>query len=46
MLALKEAIKQEVDAEIILEKAGVGDHPANGLVENAVKNTQGEASRT
>ena len=42
ILALKDAVRKECDAEIILEEAPVGDHRANGLVENAVKNVQGQ----
>ena len=39
---LKEAVRREVDVELIKEEAPVGDHQANGLVENAVKNVQGQ----
>ncbi len=41
ILAFKEAVRRETDLEIVL--AGpVGHHQANGLVENAVKNVQGQ----
>ncbi len=42
ILALKDAVIRESDVEIVLEDAPVGDHQANGLVENAVKNVQGQ----
>ncbi len=44
--ALKEAVKREreiyIYVGIALEQAPVGDHEANGLVESAIKNVQGE----
>ncbi len=39
ILALKEAVRGESDAEIVLEEAPVRDH--QGLVEIAIKNAQG-----
>ncbi len=42
ILALKEAVRRETDVEIILQAVPAGDHPANGLVENAAKNVQGQ----
>ncbi len=42
MLALKEAVRKETDLEIVMEECPVGDHQANGLVGNAVKNVQGQ----
>ena len=42
ILALKDAVRKESDVEIILEEAPVGDHRANGLVENALKHVQGQ----
>ncbi len=42
ILALKEAVRRESDVEIVLEEVPVADHQANGLVENAVKNVQGQ----
>ena len=40
MLALKEAVRRETGVELIMEESPVGDHQANGLAENAVKNTR------
>ncbi len=42
ILALKEAVRGESDADIVLEEVPVGDHQANELMENAVKNVQGQ----
>ncbi len=42
ILALKEAVRRESDVEIVMEEVPVGDHQANGLVGNAVKNVQGK----
>ncbi len=42
ILALKEAARRETSVEIIREEAPVGDHQANGVAENAVKNVQGQ----
>ena len=42
ILALKEAVRRESDLEIVLEEVPVNDHQANGLVENAAKNVQGQ----
>ena len=42
ILALKEAVRRESDVEIVMEEVPVADHQANGLVENAVKNVQGQ----
>ena len=41
LLALKEAVRREIEVELIKAEVPVGDHQANGLVENAVKNVQG-----
>ena len=38
ILALQEAVRRETDVEIVMEEVPVGDHQANGLVENAIKN--------
>ena len=40
--ALKEAVRRESDVEIVMEEVPVADHQAKGLVENAVKNVQGQ----
>ena len=42
ILVLKEAVRRETDAEVALEAVPAGDHQANGLVENVVKNVQGQ----
>ena len=42
ILPLKEAASRETDVEIVMEEVPVGDHQANGLVENAIKNVQGQ----
>ncbi len=42
ILALKEDVRRESDVEIVMEEVPVGDHEANGLAENAVKNVQGQ----
>ena len=42
ILALKEAVRRETNVEIVMEEAPVGDHQANGAVENAIKNVQGQ----
>ena len=42
LLALKEAVRKEIDVELIEEEVPVGDHRANGLAENAVKSAQGQ----
>ncbi len=42
ILVLREAVRRQSDVEIVLEQVPVGDHQANGLVENAVKNVQGQ----
>ncbi len=42
ILALKEAVRREGGLEIVLEEVLVNDHQANGVVENAVKNAQGQ----
>ncbi len=42
ILALKEAVIRETDVEIVTEEVPVADHPANGLVEYAIKNVQGQ----
>ena len=40
--ALKEAIKNELAIEVIMEESPVGDHAANGDVESAVRQVQGQ----
>ncbi len=40
ILALKETVRKETDVEIVTEESPVGDHQANRLAENAVKNVQ------
>ena len=42
VLALKESVRKETDVELIMQESPVGDHQANGLAENAVKNVQGQ----
>ncbi len=42
ILALKEAERREASAEIVVEDSAVGDHQADGVAENAVKNVQGQ----
>ncbi len=42
VLALKEAVRRETSVEILMEEAPVGDHQANGVAENSVKNLQGQ----
>ncbi len=42
ILALKEAVRRERRGDCVMEEVPVGDHQANGLAENAVKNTQGQ----
>ena len=42
ILALKEAVRRETDVEIVTEESPVGDHQANGAIENAVKQVQGQ----
>ena len=42
ILALKEAVRRENDVEIVMEEVPVGDHRANGLVENAVEIVLGQ----
>ncbi len=42
ILALKEAVRREASAEIVMEEAPVGDHLANRVAENAAKNAQGQ----
>ncbi len=48
ILALKEAVRRETNVEIVTEEVPIGDHLANGGVENAIKNVQGQlgSSRT
>jgi hypothetical protein len=41
IVALKETVGREASVEIVMEEAPVGDHQANGVAENAVKNAQG-----
>ncbi len=42
ILAMKEAVRRESELEIVLEDVPVNDRQANGLVETAVKNVQGQ----
>jgi hypothetical protein len=42
ILALKEAVRRETSVEVVVEESPVGDHQANGVAENAVKNVQGQ----
>ncbi len=44
ILALKGAARteRESDAEVVLEEVPVGEHQANGLAENAIKNVRGQ----
>ncbi len=43
ILALNEALRRETSVEIVMEEPTVGFHQANGVVENAVKNVQGQS---
>ena len=40
--ALKEAVRCEISADVIPEESPVGDHSANGDIENAIKQVQGQ----
>jgi len=42
ILLLKDLVRKETDVEIIMEETPVGDHQANGMIENAIKNIQGQ----
>jgi hypothetical protein len=42
ILQLKDLVRKETDVELVMEEVPVGDHAANGSVENAVKNIQGQ----
>ncbi len=42
VLGLKESVRRGSDVEIVLEEVPTGDHQGNGLVENAIKNVQGQ----
>ncbi len=42
ILALKEAARREASVEIVMEEAPAGDHQANGVAENVVKNAQAQ----
>ncbi len=35
-------VRREASVEIVMEEAPVGDHQANGVARNAVKNAQGQ----
>ncbi len=45
ILALKEAMRRENAVDIALDKVPFGGHQANGLVENAIKNVQGQSRK-
>ncbi len=40
ILALKEAVRRVTSVEIVMEEVFVGDHQANGIAENSVKNAR------
>ena len=40
--ALKTAVKNESEEEVVMEESPVGDHASNGMVENASKQVQGQ----
>ena len=40
--SLKEAVKNELGIEVVMEESPVGDHAANGDVESAVRQVQGQ----
>ena len=42
ILALKQAVKDSTNIEVILEESPVGDHQANGEIENAIKRFAGQ----
>ena len=42
ILALKKAVKESTKVEVVLEESPVGDHQANGEVENAIKRFAGQ----
>ncbi len=42
IMALKEAVRRELEAEVIREESLVGEHQANGEVENAARQIQGQ----
>jgi len=42
IISLKQAVKDSMNVEIILEESPVGDHQANGEVENAIKRCAGQ----
>ncbi len=41
ILSLKEAVRRETSLEIVMEESFVGDHQANGIAENAVREARG-----
>ena len=40
--ALKEAARNELEAEVIMEEAAVGDHAGNGVAESSIRQVQGQ----
>jgi hypothetical protein len=42
IMALKAAVKRELESEVSFEESPVGEHQSNGAVENAVKRVQGQ----
>ena len=42
ILLLKDLVRKETDVEVVMEEVPVGDHAANGSVENGIKNVQGQ----
>ncbi len=42
MLVLKVAVRRETEVEVVMQGAPAGDDQAIGLVENAVKQVQGQ----
>ena len=42
LVALKETIKEELEARVVLEESPVGESKSNGAVENAVQQVQGQ----
>ena len=42
IVALKEAVRRETEVEIVMETTPVDDHQANGVVESAVRQVQGQ----
>ena len=42
IVALKSAVKRELELEVSFEESPVGEHQSNGAVENATKRVQGQ----